>query len=110
MHVIIRLFMIFVGGIVFALLIIQALPFIYSVRALGGENTIKKEVNSRVEKLGKEKAAQANNTAGGVLSSVSESSALSPIFQTKKKVENTIDAVISLPDEQKKAICRQICE
>lgn len=44
-----------------------------------------------------------------VFPAITESPVLAPIFKTTKEVEGTINSIKNLPEEQKNAVCRQIC-
>lgn len=44
-----------------------------------------------------------------VIPQIAKSPALAPLFETKKSVEGTVEAVSSLPDAQKEAVCKELC-
>ncbi|HBL52289.1 MAG: hypothetical protein A3D24_01425 [Candidatus Blackburnbacteria bacterium RIFCSPHIGHO2_02_FULL_39_13] len=110
-HTIIKFTAVFIGGIAVAFAVFQVLPILNSTQITkDGGKQIQNEVNSRVEKVTKEKTIAAEGAVGQVLSSASESSILAPLFRTKAKVENTVETVMGLPEEQRNAICSQICQ
>lgn len=45
-----------------------------------------------------------------VLPAVAGNPILEPALETKKSVEETIETVMSLPREQKEAVCKQVCQ
>lgn len=45
-----------------------------------------------------------------VLPALTKNPIIEPLLQTKKEVEETVETVRSLPEEQKNAICKQICQ
>lgn len=47
--------------------------------------------------------------AGKVLPGIAKSPALKPVVETKKDIEETTSEVRNLPQEQKKAICKEVC-
>lgn len=44
-----------------------------------------------------------------VLPAITQNQAFDPLVQTKQDIEKTVNAVTSLPQEQKEAICKQVC-
>lgn len=44
-----------------------------------------------------------------VLPAITQNPAIDPLIQTKQDIEKTVNAVTSLPQEQKEAICKQVC-
>lgn len=44
-----------------------------------------------------------------LLPQIAQSPALAPFFETKRSVEGAVEAVSSLPEAQKEAVCKELC-
>ena len=44
-----------------------------------------------------------------VLPSIAKSSVLAPFFETKRSIEESVEAVSTLPEAQKNAVCEELC-
>lgn len=129
LHIFAKFGLIFIGGAAFALLALQAIPVVASKAVLTVPASIsssssvnvvekkrdefQKKIETKVQKKVQETEDSQKNLVEGsvekVLSAVTESPVLAPFFKTKQQVEQTVDSVMNLPDDQKSALCKQIC-
>tara|TARA_Y100000310_G_C20667773_1_gene808562 strand:- start:2067 stop:2432 length:366 start_codon:yes stop_codon:yes gene_type:complete len=117
-HFLLKPVLIFLAGGIVAFAAIQFFNDPTSFAVLGekffGED-IQKEADSEIKK-GQEQVDEAVNSLsvqsllGKVLPALSENPALAPMIETTREVEEAVNAVMSLPDEQRNSICSQICE
>lgn len=109
-HLFVKFGAIFLGGVAFTLAILMFLPAIRILPSFeDNAGLVGQKVQERVQDKGKQQADSFVSSLGQVLSSVAENPAWGPLLKTKKDVEQTIKEVKSLPDEQRNAICQQIC-
>lgn len=116
-HFLLKPFLIFAAGILAAIVIIKFVD--PSGAAVLGtkffEQNVKKNADTNLknsqQEVGKTvDSLSANNLLEKVLSAVVENPALAPMFKTTREVEEAVNAVRSLPDEQRNSICKQICQ
>lgn len=99
--------LIFIAGVVFALIIVQALsgqaklPSSESIQGIS-EGKVKEEIQEKERSV-------ITKVVERVLPAVTENPVIAPVFETKKEVEETVEAVKALPQDQINAICRQYC-
>ncbi len=117
-HFLIKLVAVFALGAVFALLVFQVAG---NPQVLG---SFTKMFEKKVARVGNERVEYAKAKAGGQVRGVSvegsvqgiveglfsKNSAFAPLFKTTRDVQQAVDSVISLPEEQRSSICRQICQ
>lgn len=111
--ILVKYFALFLGGAIFTFVAIQAATNLDVISMLGFEEG-KQKAQHQLEVKVRETSDQATQTVAQsvtarVLGAIVENPALAPFFQTKKEVETTINSVMSLPEEQRSAICKQIC-
>jgi hypothetical protein len=104
-----------VGGIVFALVIAQAVTNPEFLEVLGDKFLNEQAIDAQMKEADSQVAAttaelNVDSILGKVLPFVTENPALAPLFETKQEVEEAAEAVLSLPEEQRNAVCSQICE
>ncbi|MBI2007522.1 MAG: hypothetical protein HYS83_02390 [Candidatus Blackburnbacteria bacterium] len=112
-HLFLKPLLIFVGGAIFSVIIVLiAANFnrLTNGKLEDGGKVIGEQIEAKV-KSAQEGAESSivDNIASRVLPVIAESPVLAPIFNTTRQVENTINSIKSLPDEQRNAVCRQIC-
>ena len=109
-HLLVKFGLFFVGGAAFTLVVVWIIPNTKTLPVLGEQaGELEQTVHTEAAKKSKEKTDSFTSSIGNVLSSITESPILSPILKTKRDVETTVETVKSLPDEQRNAICSQIC-
>lgn len=108
-HLLFKTLLIFLAGAIFA--------FLFTNTDILSEKNIKEKgevMGDQIQKGILQRKEKAKRTAtesltDKILGAITENPILAPIFETKKEVENTINTVKSLPEEQREAICTQIC-
>lgn len=112
MHLILKGLLVFIAGILFTLGIVYVLggntPFFGSAES--GEVkafSIEQEIDARREGF---VGAVVDFVSKKVVPAVDESAVVSPVKQTTQDVQKAIESVTSLPDQQRAAICKQVCE
>lgn len=112
-HLFLKPVLIFLGGTVFAVIGIQAATHFDILKKFDiaqNKTAVEEEIRTGTRKVADETAKAASETLKDkVLSAIAESPALAPIFNTTRQIEDTINSIKSLPDEQRNAVCRQIC-
>lgn len=112
-HLLLKPFLIFLGGVVFSIVVVQIIAHFSQLtngRFEDGGKIIGEQIEAKVK--GTQEGAKSSiidSITSRVLPAIAESPALAPIFNTTRQVENTINSIKSLPEEQRNAVCRQIC-
>lgn len=77
-------------------------------KVVSGEasNILGKEIQKK-EKDGIGKITK--NISDKILPAITENPIVQPFLQTKQDVSRAVESVTSLPDEQKKLLCEQVC-
>lgn len=116
-HFLLKPFLIFAAGILFTIVVIKFVDP-GSTAVLGTkflEQNVKKNADTNLKNSQQEVSKtvdgfSVNNLLEKVLSAVAENPALAPMFKTSREVEQAVNAVRSLPDDQRNSICKQICQ
>lgn len=115
-HLLIKPLLIFLGGAVFSVVAVQIITHINEWTGNGVKESgrvIGKQIESKVSdtREGAEKTIidSIKDKKDKIFPAIIESPALAPIFRTTKEVEGTINNIKGLPEEQRNAVCRQIC-
>lgn len=112
-HLLIKPLLIFLGGAAFSILAVQVVTHINEWTGKGVEKNgrmIGEQIESKISDTREgAKKTIIDSIKDKILPAIIESPVLAPIFRTKKEVEGTINSIKSLPEEQRNAVCRQIC-
>lgn len=117
-HFLLKFIAVFVAGSVFALIVFQT---VNNPKVLG---SFTKMFEKKAARVGNERVEYARNTASGHVKGVSvegsvqgwveglvtKNPAFAPLFKTSRDVQEAVDSVMSLPEEQRSSICRQVCQ
>lgn len=113
MHSLIKPVALFFAGLVSAFLLIQFLQNPKILETLsdkeqlkGVESQVKEEVYKKEEKAAK---SVTQTILEKVLPAASENPIFAPVLEAKRDVEYTVGVVKSLPEDQKQAVCKQVC-
>lgn len=112
-HLLLKPLLIFLGGAAFSVIAVQVVTHINEWTGKGIEEkgrVIGEQIESEIS--GTRDSAEKtiiDSIKDKILPAIIESPALAPIFRTTKEVEGTINSIKSLPEEQRNAVCRQIC-
>lgn len=115
-HLAVKFGLMFLGGALFTLGVLQ----IFSMRGdilISGREGLKEKVAKEQERIEKKVKRDTGDVAGSftegvwdrVVEQVSKNPALEPLFKAKSDVENTYNTLRALPNEQRNAVCQQIC-
>lgn len=112
-HLLLKPLLIFLGGAAFSIVAVQVVMHIDEWTGKGVEEN-GKVIGERIESRVSDTREEAEKTIvesikDKILPAIIESPVLAPIFRTTKEVEGTINSIRSLPEEQRNAVCRQIC-
>lgn len=112
-HLLLKPLLIFLGGVIFS---VVAVYLVTNFEQLSGGKIEEsgRVIGERIEKKVGETREGVKKTAieklrDKILLGVTESPILAPIFETTKEIENTVSSIKDLPEEQRNAVCRQIC-
>lgn len=110
-HSILKPFLLFLAGVVFTLILLQLLTNPDFLSFLGQEPSqiegqVREEIYKREEKAAK---SVTQTIIEKVLPAAAENPVVAPLLETKQEVEQTVNTIRNLPEEQKSAICRQVC-
>lgn len=112
-HLLLKPLLIFLGGVVFsvvAIYIVTHFDQLLSGKVEESGGVIGKQIERKVEETREgAKKTVIEKLRDRILPAVTESPVLAPIFETTREIENTVNSIKSLPDEQRNAVCRQIC-
>lgn len=112
-HLLLKPLLIFLGGATFSIIAVQILTHLDELskgRVEESGRVIGEQIETKVEETREEaKKTVIEKLRDRVLPAITESPVLTPIFKTTKEVENTVNSIKSLPEEQRNAVCRQIC-
>lgn len=112
-HLLLKPLLIFLGGATFSVITVQVVTNLGGLskgRIEESGRVIGEQIETKVEETREEaKKTALEKLKDKVLPAITESPILAPIFKTTKKVENTVNSIKNLPDEQRNAVCRQIC-
>lgn len=117
-HFLLKPILIFITGVIFALIIIQIVAnpgslLFLADKLVQNENIQKNKaevLSSQKEATERAEGLSVNSLIEKVLPIVTENSVLAPMFKTTREVEEAVNAVRSLPDEQRNSFCSQICQ
>jgi hypothetical protein len=117
-HIFLKFALFFIGGVIVAVGITQVLPSVltnkqhtsyYSESAspvLGADS----ELGNQITQQATNKLQTATQSiVQQMLYSLTQNPAFAPINETTRDVQNAASGVQSLPQEQRKAICREVC-
>ncbi|MBI2268151.1 MAG: hypothetical protein HYU80_01740 [Candidatus Blackburnbacteria bacterium] len=99
------------AGALGALVLVKVLSPGSTNPVLGQKVSISERVRSTVQKQEKDQINSIKSRiVDKVLPAITENPILSPILRTSREVEEAVQTVRSLPDDQKNAICQQVCQ
>ncbi len=104
--------LIFVGGAFCAMFILNLAYQSHQTKVLGTSTQslqIHEQVQNIVGEKEKEQLSILSRILGNIGQSIAQSPILAPLFTTSQEVTTAVDSVKSLPNDQKSAICTQIC-
>lgn len=117
-HFLLKPILVFVGGVIFALIIIQIVTNPGSLLFLADKLNLNENIQkNKAEVLSSQKEAtegveglSVNGLIEKVLPVITGNPALAPMFKTSREIEEAVNAIRSLPDEQRNSFCSQICQ
>lgn len=112
-HLLLKPLLIFLGGATFSIIAVQVVTHFGELSG-GKVEESGKVIGEQIETKVQETKEEAKKTVieklkDKILPAITESPVLAPIFKTTKEVENTVNSIKNLPEEQRNAVCRQIC-
>lgn len=104
---------IFIGGAFCALFLLSVAYQSQEKNVLGAQTQVPEETDSKIQSSVAKTKQNQLGIVGRVLNSallvVEQSPLLAPIFKTTGEVTVAVDSVKNLPQDQRAAICQQIC-